>query len=137
TKARWTVRDLPFAARLTLAAFLVSVGVGYFSALVQLHFQHARPGELMPTTEDAVKKFHPSTTETPTSRIQRLLDADENLPFNGTGQMAAAFTHKSPGWEGKVNKAAKALAKKAKLDDPNADHFNQAQADLRKPRDAE
>ena len=42
----WTLHKLPLAARMSLACFLISVGVGYFSALVQLHFQHAAPEKL-------------------------------------------------------------------------------------------
>ena len=52
-----TLRNLPLAARIVLSAFLISVGIGYTSALVQLHFQHAKPGELMPTKEDAADDF--------------------------------------------------------------------------------
>ena len=43
---RLTLRALPLAARLVLAVFLIAVGLGYGSALVQLHFQHASPGQL-------------------------------------------------------------------------------------------
>src|SRR3954471_15790177 len=101
--ARWTLRDLPLAARLTLAAFLISVGLGYFSALVQLHFQHAEPGQHLPAAEQAVLKFHPFPVgKPPKSRFQLLIEADESLPFNGTGQMAAAFTTRSEGWKGKI-----------------------------------
>src|SRR6516162_659884 len=55
---RFTLRELPFSARLTLALFLVSVGLGYGAALVQIHFQHASPGEFMPSAQDVVVKFH-------------------------------------------------------------------------------
>src|SRR5262245_40016052 len=40
TSPRFVLRNLTLAPRLVIAIFLVSVGVGYFSALVQLHFQH-------------------------------------------------------------------------------------------------
>ena len=49
TATRWTLRDLPVAARVTIGVFLVSVGIGYVSALINMHFQIASPGEAMPT----------------------------------------------------------------------------------------
>ena len=33
-----------------------------------------------------------------TGQIERLITARENLPFNGTGSMRAAFTSASAGW---------------------------------------
>ena len=44
TPERWTISDLNLSARITLAVFLISVGIGYVSALVNLHFQEASPG---------------------------------------------------------------------------------------------
>ena len=55
---RWTLRRLPLAARLTLAAYLIAVGLGYLSALVNLHFQEARPDEILPSEEDVVTIYH-------------------------------------------------------------------------------
>jgi hypothetical protein len=94
---RLTLRDLPLAARLTLAAVLISIGIGYFSALIQLHFQHAKPGSVLPTPEDSEDVFHGKKAD-PASHIERLLTADEGLPFNGQGQMAEAFTTRSVEW---------------------------------------
>jgi hypothetical protein len=92
------LRDLPFAARLTIAVFMVSVGVGYVSALIQLHFQHATPGSLMPTAKNAVDLFH-GPIDKPDSKLVTLVLADESLPFKGTGEMSRAFTTKSAGWK--------------------------------------
>ena len=50
---RLVLRNLPLPTRLMLAAFLISVGIGYLSALVQLHFQHAPAGQLLPDGDDA------------------------------------------------------------------------------------
>jgi hypothetical protein len=101
----WCLSNLPFAARLTLACFLISVGIGYCSALVQLHFQHATPGEMLPTPKDAVRTFHgPRETVEPKSRLEVLITADETLPWNGTGQMSAAFTTRSEGWKAAIRK---------------------------------
>src|SRR3954452_16744716 len=100
---RFTLRELPISARLTLALFLISVGAGYGSALVQLHFQHASPGEFMPSAHDVVVKFHgdPDPSRR-VSTLQRLLEADEAQPFTGSGSMAAAFTTRSQGWRSAV-----------------------------------
>src|SRR4051812_33677562 len=114
TSPSFTLRDLPFAARLTLAVFLISVGVGYMFALVQLHFQDAKPGTAFPTLEDAVIKFHGRTGEAPKPRILVLIAADAKLPFTGTGQMSAAFTTRSDGWKGEIKERAKAMTGKKK-----------------------
>ncbi|MFQ3593820.1 MAG: hypothetical protein SNJ82_11635 [Gemmataceae bacterium] len=101
----WSLSLLPLAARLTLACFLISVGIGYCSALVQLHFQHASPGELLPTPKDAVRTFHgPIETAQPKSRLEMLITAEESLPWNGSGQMSAAFTTRSEGWKAVIRK---------------------------------
>jgi hypothetical protein len=106
---RLTLRALPLAARLVLAVFLIAVGLGYGSALVQLHFQHASPGQLMPTAADVVRKFHgdpdPAKRVSP---LQRLLEADEAQSFNGSGSMAAAFTKRSEGWSKAVRQKPEA-----------------------------
>src|SRR5205807_2603605 len=55
---RFVLRDLPLDARLVLAAFLFSVGIGYFSALVQLHFQAASPGQILPGPKESGAIYH-------------------------------------------------------------------------------
>jgi hypothetical protein len=110
TSHPWTLRHLPLAARLTLAVFLTSVGIGYASALVQLHLQHASPGQALPTREDAVRIFHGDDTP-PVSTIERLLTADEHEHFNGTGQMRTAFTKRSEGWKGAIKEKAREMGK--------------------------
>jgi hypothetical protein len=55
--ARYTLRDLPLAAKLVLSAFLVSVGIGYLWAMAQIHFKHASAGNPMPTVSDMVERF--------------------------------------------------------------------------------
>jgi hypothetical protein len=96
---RWTLRELPLAARLALAAFLISTGIGYVSALVQLHFQHASGGELMPNDKDAVRVFH---GEPGVSVLERLILAPETEPFSSGGSMRRAFTTESMGWAGAI-----------------------------------
>ena len=57
SSSRPTLRDLPLPAKLVVSTFLISVGLGYCWALMQLHFKHATPGNLAPTPEDVVAKF--------------------------------------------------------------------------------
>src|SRR5712692_10027031 len=96
------LQNLPLAARVVLSAFLVSVGLGYFSALVQLHFVHASPGQLLPGAEEAKKAYGPG--EKPQSHIERLLETPEGAKFNGTGTMRPAFTTKSEDWKKNIKK---------------------------------
>jgi hypothetical protein len=127
---RFTLRDLPLPARLTLAVMLISIGIGYVSALIQLHFQHSMPGSLLPTGDDAVRTFHGATGPKPLSRIQVLLEADENLPFTGSGQMSAAFTTRAESrWKKDIERKAKALKK--------TDDLAAAEQALRAERDGE
>jgi hypothetical protein len=93
---RLTLSDLPFAARLTVAAFLISVGVGYFSALVQLHVQHASPGQMLPGDQQLIDTYHGKPS---VGALERLITADENLPLTGSGSMRAAFTWRSVDWD--------------------------------------
>jgi hypothetical protein len=135
TPARLRLRDLPLSARLVLSAFLISVGCGYFAALVQLHFQHASPGNVMPSRDDVVRVFYGPTGEKPRPKLQAVLEADESLPFNGGGTMATAFTKKSGGWESAVKKQAQKLT--GRRGTPTDEQLQQAEAELRKERDTE
>jgi hypothetical protein len=103
---RITLRHLPLSARVAISTFLISVGIGYFSALVQLHFQHAKPGELFPNQGDAARLY---SGYPPMSTLERLLRADEHLPFNGGGSMRSAFFKRSAGWTSKVREKARNL----------------------------
>jgi hypothetical protein len=133
----FTLRDLPLAARLTLAVFLISVGIGYVSALVQLHFQHASPGELLPTPDDAVRVFFGQTGEKPKSKIEKLLPEADQGPFNGSGQMTSAFTKRSEDLKKAISDRAKTLAKKARANPKDPAMQEAAEAEVRKERDTE
>ena len=54
---RFSLRQLPFPAKLVVTVFLLSVGLGYMWAMAQLHFKHASPGEPMPGVPDVVAHF--------------------------------------------------------------------------------
>jgi hypothetical protein len=83
-----SLADLSLPVRFVLAAFLISVGLGYLSALVQLRVQHATNGQAMPSTEDVRRTFFGTEGK---SQLERLLTADVSLPFNGSGSMKGAF----------------------------------------------
>jgi hypothetical protein len=121
---RPTLRDLPLAARSVLAAYLATVGIGYFAALVQLHFHHASPGKLLPTADDTVSIYHGRTEM---SQLERLLVSDENRAFNGSGSMRQSFTSKSAAWKGAIKRRAQ--SKKISL--------TRAEEELRSERDGE
>jgi hypothetical protein len=91
----FTLRDLPGPTRGVIGVFLVAIGCGYFAGLVQLHHQHAAPGQLLPGFEEAKQVYSGGDKAEPKSKIQHLLEADETKPFNGQGTMKPAFTTKS------------------------------------------
>ncbi len=119
----WHLRDLPFVARLVIAVFLISVGFGYFSALVQVHVQDSSNGTPLPSPERLIKKFH---GEDGVSRIEALVHADESLPFGAGGTMRPAFTYKSGGWDAAPEAVARQLAETEKVDFDALDAVEQA-----------
>lgn len=128
-KSRTTLRDLPLSARVAITAFLASVAIGYGAALVQLKVQHARPGEMMPTPDDVVAVYH-GQTDRPKSKIEILVEADVGKPFNGSGQMRAAFFKESTDWE-------EAILIKADFEAENAAKMKEAEAAVHKEREGE
>lgn len=106
TPVRITLRALPLPAKLVLSVFLIAVGLGYFSAMVQLHMKHSKKdGEPLPTGADVVevfaglKLFDPNEP-VPCSRIDTLLSGDATAPDVSKDNMAPAFFAKSKGWTG-------------------------------------
>jgi hypothetical protein len=99
--------DLPLPARLVLATFLITVGIGYLSALVQLRVQHASAGQAMPGPEEVRRTFY---GETDKSQLERLLTAPMSEPFNGSGSMVGAFLdpENTNAWFRDVNSLLKA-----------------------------
>ena len=101
---RITLRQLPIAARLVLSVFLIAVGLGYFSAMVQLHMKHSsKDGEPLPTGADVVevfagRKLFDPNAPVPCSRVDTLLSADAAALDVGKDNMAPAFYAKSKGW---------------------------------------
>jgi hypothetical protein len=93
---RFTLSRLPLPARLVLAAFLLSVALGYTAALAEVHFQMAAPGELLPGPAE-IEAYYAGPRE-PRSTLVRLLET-ESGPLNAAGTMRRAFTHHSRGWD--------------------------------------
>jgi hypothetical protein len=127
---RFSLRQLPLVPRLVLSLFLLSAGLGYFSALVQLHFQGAVAGSHLPGPDETVTTYHGRQG---TSQIERLLVSDESKPFNGSGSMRAAFTTRSGGWSRNIREKAKEL----NLNPTDAASLQRARSELRKERDGE
>ncbi len=134
----FTLGELPLAARLTLAVFLLSVGIGYVSALVQLHFQHASAGDLLPSPEDAVRVFHGDVGEKPKSKIEQLLPEDfQGKKMNGQGQMTSAFFSRAEDYKDAYKQKARELAKKQGLKKPDKAIEEAAKAEVDKERHGE
>lgn len=98
---RFTLRQLPLPAKLVLTAFLIAVGVGYFSALVQLHLQHgSRDGQPMPTADDVVERFAGVKRfdgELPRSKIETLITGSPEGKIESKANMTPAFFASSGG----------------------------------------
>ncbi|MBX9625331.1 MAG: hypothetical protein K2X82_16110 [Gemmataceae bacterium] len=94
--ARFTLRQLPLPAKLVVSTFLLCVGVGYTSAMVQLHMQHGeKDGTHLPTPNDVVAVFAGKVWKTDgdpqmKSRLERIVEGPAGGPFN-TNNMAPAF----------------------------------------------
>jgi hypothetical protein len=97
TEPRLRLRDLPGEIRFVLGVFLVLTAFGYLAALVQVHYQSAGSGELLPGL-DRVRERYAGSVEPAHSKIERLLEADQG-PFNAHGTMRPAFTTQSRDWE--------------------------------------
>jgi hypothetical protein len=114
----FAIRDLPVPAKLVITCFLLAVGGGYFSAMVQLHFQDSKSGEAMPTMQDVVlkftgKKWFETDPPKPVCKLEKLVMGPiEGAPWNGNGSMAPAFFSK----DGAGGYAQGAKENKAKID---------------------
>jgi hypothetical protein len=98
---RWTLRELPLAPRLVLAAFLATTAIGYLSSLISLHFAQAAPGGALPGFAEAERVYFGSGNGA-VSQVERLLEATGG-PLNGSGSMRPAFTTASERWESVVH----------------------------------
>jgi hypothetical protein len=112
---RFVLRRLPLSARISVTVFLLSVGLGYLAALVQLHYQHAKKGELMPGAEDTVRIFHDalygrpdeSKPTRPVGKVEALITADRTLKIGASGQMRTTFDTESEDWKESIKQRMK------------------------------
>jgi hypothetical protein len=99
TPERFTLRQLPLPAKLVLTVFLISVGLGYTSAMFQLHLKHASGGSALPTIADVVARF--------SGKLWPLVEWPAQNPGNGPGADANGKAAKevgaaAPGQQAKV-----------------------------------
>ncbi|MBL8822526.1 MAG: hypothetical protein JNJ77_08065 [Planctomycetia bacterium] len=106
-----SLSNLNWPVRIMLATFMAAAGIGYMTGLLQLVVQHSSTGDSLPTREDVVKIFHGHTGEKKT-QIERLIEAPETLPFNGTGSMRKAFFDKSDDWKDAIKQKPEAEVRK-------------------------
>ncbi|QDU19191.1 hypothetical protein [Urbifossiella limnaea] len=116
---RFTLRHLPFAAKLVLSTFLLAVGVGYTSAMVQLHMQHGdRDGKPLPTMENVVAVFagkvwkNPGEVVDSPSKLETVVMGNPTGSISGSNMAPAFFAHD----EADYAKQAKQPGRKEKLD---------------------
>ena len=114
TSTRFSLRVLPLPAKLVISAFLISVGLGYSSAMVQLHLQHgARDGAVLPTANDVIerfaglKKYDPDGPRSP-SKIESLISGSTTDLDVNANNMAPAFFARSKGYTKEVAERGKA-----------------------------
>ncbi len=99
------LRQLPFPAKLVVTAFLLSVGLGYFSAMVQLHMKHsARDGNPLPGPKDVIEVFAGLKAYDPDAEMlcacmDRLIAGDIDADDVTKDNMAPAFKIQSAKWD--------------------------------------
>ncbi len=106
---RFTLRMLPLPAKLVISMFLISVGFGYFSAMVQLHNKHSDlDGNVLPTPDNVIERFSGLKLDDgkrPVSKLEQIISGphDEKAPFDKSN-MARAFFDKAKGYKKDVEK---------------------------------
>ena len=122
---RFTLRQLPLPAKLVVTLFMLVVGLGYFSALVQMHFQHTTgDGTPMPGINDVIEIFagkrkisvEEARAMRPKSKLETVVTGSRET-FTSSS-MAAAFFHKDPtkDWDKLVDKRNTDPQAKAKVE---------------------
>ncbi len=118
-RQRLTLRQLPLATRVVLTVFLAAVGLGYFSALVQLHIAHSdQKGSPLPTPNDVVKRFsyfEEFDGTPPKSHVEDLISGHRSEGW-GASNMTPAFFDKSSGYK-TVIKLKPSDPKRKRVDD--------------------
>ncbi len=101
---RFTLRQLPLPAKIVVTAFLFAVGLGYVSAMVQLHINHSdRDGNPLPTPANVIERFsglkvYDPDAPIPCSRMETLLTGNPKAAEVTKDNMAPAFFAASKDW---------------------------------------
>lgn len=118
-RPRYTLRDLPLAPKLVVSAFLLAVGLGYCSAMIQLHMKHSEmDGSPLPNPTDVVVRFShfaPFDGKFPPSKIESVVSGDPYGGFNSTNMTPAFFGESDKAYK-KVSTLSKEDPKRKKLD---------------------
>lgn len=118
-RPRYTLRDLPLPAKLVVSAFLLAVGLGYCSAMVQLHMKHSdMEGDPLPSPDDVVERFSHYTVfdgKYPPSKIEAIITGDPHGGFNATNMTPAFFGESDKDYK-KVKDLPKDDPKRKKVD---------------------
>ncbi len=100
---RFTLRQLPLPAKLVVTLFMLTVGLGYSSAMVQMHFQHTQgDGTPMPGKSDVIEIFagkrwvtkEEAEKSRPKSKFETLVLGSKDVLSSSS--MGAAFYGKDP-----------------------------------------
>jgi hypothetical protein len=109
---RFTLSELPLPAKLTITVFLLSIGLGYVSAMVQLHMKDTKKdGTPMPGVDDVRAKYCGYTEYSgtyPGSKFESIISGDPNGAFSKSN-MSAAFFSKSEGWQKEIKNRTAAV----------------------------
>ncbi|MGL6075024.1 MAG: hypothetical protein ACRC8S_12765 [Fimbriiglobus sp.] len=110
----FSLRQLPLPAKLVVSAFLIAVGIGYFSAMIQLHMQHSdRDGNALPTPENVIERFSglkKADGKPSQSKIEMLISGAPDGGFD-KNNMTPAFFEKSSksGWPKELKERGEVL----------------------------
>ncbi len=90
-----TLRNLPLPVKLVLTTFLITVGLGYFWGMAQIHFKHSSGGDPLPGVTALVNRF----SGQPWPRIERdesiAVTPESRPPFNPDAPKVAGIKIKS------------------------------------------
>lgn len=119
--ARFTLRQLPLPAKLVLTLFLLTVGLGYTSAMVQLHMQHSdRDGTTLPTPANVVAVFAGKVWKEArkdgdprvVSQLEAIISGDPHGNLTGKNMTPAFFDHDESTYHEDVKKDPQTDAKR-------------------------
>src|SRR5262249_32952932 len=115
---RFTLRDLPLPAKLVVTVFLLAVGLGYTSAMVQLHMQHGeRDGKALPTRDNVVAVFSGvkwvsgGETEKTVSKLEAMISGDPTGDLTSKNMAAAFFAQDGADFQKRATEKPGELAK--------------------------